>query len=114
MSPTDRQRLLHIKQSCDLLIVSNTEARRIEASQDPLVANGVVKLLENIGEAAKHLSPEFREIHSEISWRDFMRTRDRQSHGYFSIDMTRVWDIIDAELPSLQKFISDRFPDLED
>jgi hypothetical protein len=27
--------------------------------------------------------------------------------------MTRVWDIIEIELPALQQFISDRFPDLE-
>ena len=113
MLQTDRHRLLHIKQSCDLLLASNTDVRRKDAAQDPLVANGIVKLLENIGEAAKNLSPEFRAAYSHIPWRDFMRTRDRLSHGYFSIDMKRVWDIIETELPPLQQFVSAHFPDLE-
>jgi uncharacterized protein with HEPN domain len=111
-SKVDLNTLLHIKEACDLLLESNTSARRDQASNDPLIANGIVKLLENIGEAAKNLSAEFREEHSQIPWRDFMRTRDRLSHGYFSIDMGRVWDIIETELPAVQRFISNYFPDL--
>jgi uncharacterized protein with HEPN domain len=113
MLRTDRDRLFHIKESCDLLIASSTTERREQAKRDRVVANGLVKLLENIGEAAKHLSSEFRDSYPEISWRDFMRTRDRLTHGYFSIDMGRVWDIIETEVPILHRFIEDRFPDLE-
>lgn len=80
---------------------------------DKVVAHGIVKLLENIGEAAKNLSVEFREAHQEIPWRDYMRTRDRLTHGYFSIDMGRVWDIIETEVPILQSYISDNFPELD-
>lgn len=54
-----------------------------------------------IGEAAKRLSPEFREQHPKIPWGAVARMRDRLIHGYSTVDMGVVWTTAKEGLPEL-------------
>ena len=67
-------------------------------SQDAIVRN-----LEIIGEAAKKLSPEFRDGNKSLPWHDIAGMRDRLIHHYFGTNWEIVWDVIQTKLPSLQK-----------
>ncbi len=42
-----------------------------------------------------------REKYSEIPWNDVIGMRNRLVHGYFDIDLDRVWDTITEDLPPL-------------
>jgi uncharacterized protein with HEPN domain len=44
-----------------------------------------------LGEAAKRLSPQFRDQHPEIAWSGMMRMRDKLIHHYESSDPGEVW-----------------------
>jgi uncharacterized protein with HEPN domain len=46
-----------------------------------------------IGEAASRLSPEFRQVHPEVPWREIIGTRNRIIHGYENVKLDTVWDI---------------------
>ncbi|MEW6184631.1 MAG: DUF86 domain-containing protein [Thermodesulfobacteriota bacterium] len=61
----------------------------------------VLKALETIGEAAGRLSKEKREFHSEIPWLEIIGMRNRLIHGYFEIDLKKVWDTATNDLGSL-------------
>lgn len=61
----------------------------------------VIRALEVIGEAARHVPPEFREAHQEISWRGMTGMRDKVIHGYFGVDAGVVWQTVKHELPPL-------------
>lgn len=66
-----------------------------------MLALALVRLLEIRGEAAKGLTANFRQDHPGIPWRDIARTRDRLIHGYFSVDLDIMWQIVTADLPPL-------------
>jgi len=58
-----------------------------------------------LGEAAKQLSSETREAAPEIAWADIAGLRDLIAHEYFRIDITRVLDIVQRDLPALEHTI---------
>ena len=63
-----------------------------------------------IGEAIRRLSPEFRESHSEIPWKDIAGMRDRLIHQYDRVDPKQVWDSLVEGLPVLVAFLGPLLP----
>lgn len=61
------------------------------------------RLLLIIGEAANHLSPQFRKKHSEIPWEIFIRFRNLLAHEYGESLLTRVWLAATESAPELLK-----------
>ena len=61
----------------------------------------LVRLIEIIGEAANRTSEEFRASYPSIPWRDIIAMRNRVIHGYDSVDLKVVWDVIHYDLPTL-------------
>ncbi|MBV9774712.1 MAG: DUF86 domain-containing protein [Gemmatimonadetes bacterium] len=59
------------------------------------------KAVELIGEAASRVSQPFRDAHPEIPWRAIIGMRNRLVHDYRGIDLSRVWDIVQRDLPPL-------------
>jgi uncharacterized protein with HEPN domain len=62
--------------------------------KDELTQDAVLRCLEVIGEAAGNVSPQFRDDHDEIPWSQIIAFRNRLIHGYFEVDLTRVWSIL--------------------
>jgi uncharacterized protein with HEPN domain len=58
----------------------------------------IAKALENIGEAARKVSNATKEAHPEISWSAIVALRHRIAHDYFSLDLLRIWDIVQNDL----------------
>jgi uncharacterized protein with HEPN domain len=54
-----------------------------------------------LGEAAKRLSPGFRDRHPEIPWSDIMRMRDKLIHHYESMDPGEIWQAAQGDIPFL-------------
>ena len=74
--------------------------------QPGFVASGLnydatVRNLEIIGEAAARLSDETRAAIPEIPWADVIGMRNRLVHVYFDIDLERLWDTVQQDLPRL-------------
>lgn len=67
-------------------------------SQDAIIRN-----LEVIGEAAKHLSPEFRAANADLPWREMGRFRDLAIHHYFGVRLDIVWSIAEQSVPALRQ-----------
>ncbi len=71
-------------------------------SQDDLLSSAVVRQLEIIGEAAKHLPAAVRNRYPDIPWSSMARMRDWLLHGYWTVDNEIVWRVIKEELPALK------------
>jgi uncharacterized protein with HEPN domain len=69
--------------------------------EDKQLAQSLRKSIEDLGEAAKNVSPEFRNEHPEIPWRRLAGTRDVLIHRYFAIDYDVVWRIATEQLPEV-------------
>ena len=57
-----------------------------------------------IGEVANDLSTQFVSAHPQIEWRNIINLRNIIAHEYGNIDSNLLWDIINTDIPELQKF----------
>jgi uncharacterized protein with HEPN domain len=69
--------------------------------KDEKTIDAVVRNLEIIGEASKHLSKQLKE-NSSIPWKRIIGLRNVIVHEYFGIDKKIVWTIITKQLKSLK------------
>jgi uncharacterized protein with HEPN domain len=76
------------------------------AKEDPLLHDALLFQFVVIGEAVKHLAPETRESSPEIPWTDIAGLRDLIAHEYFRIDIHRVLEIVERDLPRLEQAIN--------
>lgn len=74
----------------------------------------VTKSLEIVGEAAKHVPESMREQYPGVPWRDIAGMRDSLAHGYFSVDLVRVWDTVRKDLPRLCEHLALMLAELSD
>ena len=100
----DRERLLHILDAIER--IERYAARGRQAfEQDELIQNWMVRHVQVIGEAARAISPEFRDKHPEIPWTEIVGTRHVLVHDYFGIQLDVVWRLVDQEVPVLKRKI---------
>jgi uncharacterized protein with HEPN domain len=62
-----------------------------------------IRVLEVIGEAAKHVPPSVRENYPDVPWSGLARMRDKLIHGYFGVDAEVVWQSLHEDLPPLRE-----------
>jgi uncharacterized protein with HEPN domain len=91
--------------------VQFTEGKsRVDLDNDRLLALGLMKCLEIIGEAAAKISDERRQTLPEIPWKSILGMRNRLVHAYFEIDLDIVWYTTTVSLPQLVQAL-ERFLD---
>ncbi len=72
--------------------------------------HAIAKALENIGEAAQRISDETKTAHPEIPWPKIIGLRHRITHDYFRLDLGRIWEIVQQDLPALIKMLEPLVP----
>jgi uncharacterized protein with HEPN domain len=77
------------------------------------VQDAVVRRLEIIGEAAKHIPQEIRAHYPDIPWKDIAGTRDVLIHEYFGVDWDKVWEVVQRDLSGLRKLIDRMIQELQ-
>ncbi len=71
-------------------------------SENELIQDGVIRNLEIIGEAVKHIPEDIKKDYPEIEWRKIAGLRDILIHAYFGIDIEIIWDILKNKIPELK------------
>ena len=84
-----------------------------EFMKDRKTKNAVMRSIEVIGEASRHVPVALREKYSEVPWKEIIGMRDKLIHGYSGIDYETVWKATNEDVPSLKKLIQKILKNLE-
>ena len=57
-----------------------------------------------IGELSKYLTDDFKNLYSEIPWKQIRGIRNIFAHDYGSIDVLTIWNTINYNIPELKDF----------
>jgi len=110
MSRDEMMYLRDIAQSCQKVLQFTEGLTQNALLRDGKTYDAVVRNLEIIGEAAKHISDELREQLADIEWRKIAGLSDMLAHVYFGIDDDILWDVVKNRIPELvravEKFLS--------
>jgi uncharacterized protein with HEPN domain len=75
--------------------------------------NAILKAIEIIGEATARISTETRLAHPDIPWLAIIGMRNRLVHAYFEVNLKRVWDTVQRDLPGLIDLLEPLVPPSE-
>jgi len=97
----DRDRLLDILEAIEKIGKYSSEGRRNFMMMN-LVRVWIVHYLEILGEAARGVGVDVREMAPEIPWTKMGNVRNILAHQYFEVDEDIVWTIVEKELPKIK------------
>lgn len=74
---------------------------------DKKTVNAVIRSLEVLGEATKHIPASFRKKHPDIPWSKMAGLRDVLIHDYMGVDLKAVWNVTQNRLRELKSLFED-------
>ena len=102
----DKIRLEHIKKAIDT-ILDRIEGMDYDTfKSDKILYGGIVYYTMIIGEAAYKLSPQFVRAYTEVAWQDIADMRHHLVHGYYQVDSSIVWAVVQHDLKPLRTQIN--------
>lgn len=75
--------------------------------------HAVIRCIEVMGEAAKHVPEDTREKYPEIPWKDIAGMRDRIIHLYFRVSLEKVWLVLKEDIPKIKPLMQKVLDDTE-
>jgi uncharacterized protein with HEPN domain len=98
----DRLYLIHLGECIGRIERYTTEGKaaflRDEKTQDAVLRN-----LQTLAESTQRLSELTKGRRPQIDWRAIAGFRNVLVHDYLGLNVARVWEIIDRDLPALKK-----------
>jgi uncharacterized protein with HEPN domain len=105
MSRDPRLYLDDIREACEKIMRYSQGLDLDQLVQDEKTFDAVVRNLEIIGEAVKHIPPEMRARYPDVEWHKIAGLRDIVAHEYFGLDEDILWDVIQHRIPVLLDWI---------
>ncbi|MBI5409379.1 MAG: DUF86 domain-containing protein [Nitrospirae bacterium] len=72
----------------------------------------IERKLEILGEAGRRISPNFRNAHPEIPWKEIVGLRNVISHQYEKVNYTEIYGIVRRQIPGLIALLEPLMPPL--
>ena len=69
---------------------------------DMRTQNAVLRNLQTLAESTQHLSGDLKVNHLEGDWRGISGVRNILVHNYLGINLVRIWEIVERDLPVLK------------
>jgi uncharacterized protein with HEPN domain len=83
------------------------ELPRAQFDQRGLAYDAILRNIELLGEAARHISEEERQKTPDIDWRGVIAVRNILVHGYLGVDDDILWDVIHQRIPELKRLLEE-------
>ena len=97
----DKVRLRHMLDYSRKAVAMIEGRAREDLDTDEMLCLALTRVVEVIGEAATRVSQAGQQQHGQIPWPEIIGLRNRLVHGYDSVDVNILWDIVQQDLPPL-------------
>lgn len=104
MSARDEKRLEDILRAIGSIKAHRPASKRQLEAREPLLSHAVLKLM-HVGEAASGLGESTRARAPEVPWSEIVGMRNILVHEYDSVDVDIVWEVVENDLPELERRI---------
>ena len=101
----DRLCLMHI-QECITRIQQYTAAGHEVFAADTKTQDAVLRNLHTLAESTQRLSAPLKARHPEVEWAAIAGFRNVLVHDYLGINLNRVWEIVENDLPDLKPHVA--------
>jgi uncharacterized protein with HEPN domain len=98
--------LFDILESIDKIEKYTREITFEQLIQDERTKDAILRNIQIIGEASKHIPEQLLTTHPDIDWSGVAGMRDIITHRYFRVDWNLLWTSIQEELPVLKAQIT--------
>ena len=99
----DKGRLLHIIDAIDTILERTKEMTYEDLVADKVIFGGIVYYTMIIGEASYKLSRLFKDTFTDTNWDVIANMRHHIIHGYYQVNPTDVWYVIQNDLQPLKE-----------
>ncbi|HEX2095373.1 MAG TPA: DUF86 domain-containing protein [Longimicrobiaceae bacterium] len=97
----DSQHLEHILECIRRIEINTAEGSDVFFGSHTL-QDAVLRNLQTMAESTQRLSEEAKAKHPEVGWRQLAGFRNVLVHNYLGLNLKRVWEIIQVDLPRLK------------
>lgn len=101
----DRVHLQHIL-DCIQRIEDDTGDGKERFLSTHTLQDAVLRNLQTLSESTQRLSEEAKARHPKIEWQRIAAFRNVLVHDYLGIDLDRIWEIVQRDIPELRETIS--------
>ena len=84
-------------------IEENTREGRERFLQTHTLQDAVLRNLQTLSESTQRLSDALKAKRPEIEWKRIAAFRNILVHDYLGIDMERIWEIVQRDVPALKR-----------
>jgi uncharacterized protein with HEPN domain len=98
---------LHHIQDCIRRIEDNVDGGKKRFLESHTLQDAVLRNLQTLSESTQRLSDKLKSTHPEIEWLRIAAFRNVLVHDYLGIDLERIWEITQRDVPLLKKAVLD-------
>ena len=100
----DRLYLIHIQEAIER-IEEYTQEGKEYFLEDRKTQDAVLRNLHTLAESSQRISGNLKEQYPLVDWRILSAFRNVVVHDYLGVSLSRVWDIVENDLPDLKEHI---------
>ena len=97
--------LRHILE-CIRRIEENTDVGTDQFMASYTLQDAVLRNLQTMAESTQRLSESLKTQYPDVEWRRVSAFRNVLVHNYLGIDMDRIWDVVESDVPALKSAVT--------
>jgi len=101
----DKLYLIHIIECIEHIESYTENVDKKTFISTPIIQDAVIRNLQTMAESTQRLSERTKQMQAGIDWNRISGFRNVLVHDYLGVDLERIWNIVEKEIPPLKNAI---------